>query len=63
MPIRRILATTSTVVALGAIAPATASAASLTELGGFLSRASSRLTATPCAAPSRLSIAAPKASS
>ena len=38
MPIRRILATTSAVVALGAIAPATASAASLTELGGFLSQ-------------------------
>lgn len=31
MSIRRILATASAVVALGAIAPATASAASLTE--------------------------------
>lgn len=38
MSIRRILATASAVVALGVIAPATASAASLTELGSFLSQ-------------------------
>lgn len=38
MSIRRILATASAVVTLGAVAPATASAASLSELGGFLSQ-------------------------
>lgn len=38
MSIRRILATTAAVVTLGAAAPATASAASLDELGGFLSQ-------------------------
>lgn len=38
MFIRRIAATAATVVALGAVVPATASAASLEELGGFLSQ-------------------------
>lgn len=38
MSIRRIAATAAAVVTLGAAAPATASAASLEELGGFLSQ-------------------------
>ncbi|MHC2798161.1 hypothetical protein [Corynebacterium hesseae] len=38
MSIRRSIATAAAVVTLGAITPATASAASLTELGGFLSQ-------------------------
>ena len=38
MSIRRIAATAAAVVTLGAVVPATASAASLEELGGFLSQ-------------------------